>query len=327
MYYIHSASTLSHQNTFAKKGFSENLIPITRSSTLIQPNYKEFIDPMQLRRMSPIIRMSICCSLDCIRNADVNEPDAIIVGTGLGCLNDTEVFLKALVSSGENLISPTPFIQSTHNTIAGQLSLILKNHHYNMTHTQNTLSFEHALQDGLLCLEEGMEHVLVGAADEHIAFLDGISNKIIDKEICLASGASFFVISSKKNEQTKFKILASTSFFGNSNKSSIMEQFFSENNIGKDSIDLILFSTFDTNTKNELNLFFRDNLLCDFQNYCGVYFSNSAFALHLAMDILENGSVKFDFMENKKQNINRILIYNSLNPKNLGLTLIETLEA
>ena len=52
-------------------------------------------------------------------------PDAIITGTGLGCLEDTEKFLTAMVTNKEEFLTPTSFIQSTHNTVSAQIALLL----------------------------------------------------------------------------------------------------------------------------------------------------------------------------------------------------------
>lgn len=327
MYYIHSASTISHQNSFNQNYFPENIMPISKLSGLIHPDYKEFIDPAMLRRMSDISKMSIWCSLDCLRKSKSTEPDAIIVGTGLGCLYNTDKFLLEFISNSGHLISPTPFIQSTHNTIAGQLSLILKNHNYNMTHTQNSLSFEHALQDGLVCLDEGKECVLVGASDERIELLDSILCKLNFPDITLASGASFFIVSSIKKINTNVKISATATYGKISSITEKVNDFFNQYEIKRNTIDLVLYSSIDKNNQNKLKTFFKGQLVCDYQNYCGTYMSNSAFALHLGVDILTRASVKFEFMETAQANIKSVLICNNLNAESLGLTLIESDEA
>jgi len=326
MYYILSSSTISHQNTFEKKGFSASISALNNLSELIQPNYKDYIESSMLRRMSGIIRMSICCALDCIKQSAIKEPEAIIVGTGLGCLFDTENFLNNMLTANDNLISPTSFIQSTHNTIAGQLSILLKNHNYNMTHTQNSLSFERAIQDGMLCLDEGKGSVLVGAADEHTKILDDISKKLDYTGLHLTSGASFFMISKNKNVNTNVKIAATAAYRGAISINDTITDFFTENEITSDTIDLILYSSIDVSLKKNLHAFFNETLLLDYQKYCGIYFSNSAFAVHLAIDILEQKKVKFEFITDESKNIKRILVCNNLNDANLGLTLIESIE-
>src|SRR5690606_14557075 len=135
MYYLSAASTISHQPTFRNEGVFASLPVLDLLSTIQNPDYKEFVEAGMLRRMSKILRMSVACAKDSLLQAGVGQPDAIIVGTGLGCLLDTEKFLNNVLTV-EGLLPPTSFIQSTHNTLAGQISLSLGNHAYNMTHTQ-----------------------------------------------------------------------------------------------------------------------------------------------------------------------------------------------
>jgi len=94
-------------------------------------------------------------------------PDAIITGSGLGCLDDTEKFLTSIHNNEERLLNPTPFIQSTHNTVAGAIALAIKCHAYNATYTQRGFSFESALEDALLQIDENQSrNILVGGFDE-----------------------------------------------------------------------------------------------------------------------------------------------------------------
>lgn len=317
MYFIQAASTVSHQPTFQNKYFSEKISELTAVSEILSPDYKKYINPVQLRRMSKILRMSVACSLDCLEQSGVKSPDAIIVGTGLGCLDDTEKFLRNFISINDGLIPPTSFIQSTHNTIAGQISLILQNHNYNMTHTQNTLSFELALQDAFLCLDDGSENLLVGAADEHIEILDDISAKIGYNNLKLTSGASFFIVSNK-NSNVRVSNVGSFGLFN-----SLLEcvkEFFFASNIDLNTVDLILYSTLLENSKNEILDLFKGKPVLDYNKYSGIYFTNSAFAMHFAIDILENRQKQLNGMT---IDVKRVLVCNNLNNQNLGLILIE----
>lgn len=312
MYFIKSASTISHQPSFRNNGFSENISLLKSPSELISPDYKNFINPTLLRRMGKILRMSVACSVDSLEQAGIENPDAIIVGTGLGCLEDTEKFLNNIITIKGAMLPPTSFIQSTHNTIAGQISLLLQNHNYNMTHTQNTLSFEHSLLDAILCLGEGKENILVGAADEFIEPLNDIAEKLNYKNIQLTSGASFFVLS---NEKSKIGI-RNVSVNGLINSfPECIKDFFSESKLKMEEIDLVLFSTNEVSIKKELEKLFQGKIILDYEKYCGTYFTNSAFALHLANDILEN-----------KTEIKKVLICNNLNRQNLGLIIVERNE-
>lgn len=325
MYYINACSTISHQGSFQNVDWINELKILTNNSELITPNYKDFIDAADLRRMSKIIRMGIACSKDCIQQAEIDNPDAIIVGTGLGCLTDTEKFLHNTLTI-EGLIPPTAFIQSTHNTIAGQISLALKNHQYNMTHTQNSLSFEHALMDGMLCLDEGINSVLVGSADENIPLMDELAHsfnwsKIENK---LTSGASFFIVSNAKNNSTKVQLIdCFTVGLNDTNPNALITSFLAKNNLSLNDIDLVLFNSNGTIHNDEILKDFNSVPVFSYEQYCGYYFTNVAFGMHLAIEIL---SKKKPFLIENKRHLRRILLYNNFNNKNIGLILLQDLE-
>ncbi len=316
MYFISAASSITHQPTFKNDGFSDHIAELKPGSQLQTPNFKEYINPTNIRRMSEILRTAITCSLDCLRQAHINQPDAIIVGTGLGCLNETEKFLKNIIPNEGELISPTSFIQSTHNTVAGQISIILGNHNYNMTHTQNALSFEHALQDAVLCIDEGKENILVGGADEHIEILDGIVEELGYKNLHLTSGSSFFVLSKTKSEQALAKIIDVTTQFSVSSIAETIKIFLNQNKIDVNKIDLVLYSSMDAQNTSELKSLFTESKIINYLNYSGTYFTNVALALHYAVDMICYG----------KDKVKRILICNSLDKNQTGLIIVEALE-
>jgi len=96
-------------------------------------------------------------------------PDAIITGTGLGCIENTEIFLDKLVREGEELLNPTYFMQSTHNTISSLVAIDAKCYAYNSTYAHKGISFECALQDAFMQCQDAINcvsTVLVGAHDE-----------------------------------------------------------------------------------------------------------------------------------------------------------------
>lgn len=300
--YITAASTISHQNTFGKSNFLDALEPLAETHQLINPDYKEYMPAIQLRRMSKVLKMAIACSKNCIQQKDEIPPEAIIVGTGLGCLTDTEKFIRNIIHAEEGgLIPPTAFIHSTHNTIAGQISIHLKNHGYNTTYTQNELSFEQALLDAELHLLEGKQNILIGAADEHISFLNEIATKIsskIDKEK-LTSGASFFMFSNQPSQDST-KILATQTYSNNLPIEENMKSFITKSGINETQVDLILSATPIESKTSQIT----------YTAYSGLHQSSSAFALHMA----------HQYILNKQKNI--VLIVNNLSNK-LGLTLLK----
>ncbi|TDE10280.1 beta-ketoacyl synthase chain length factor [Dyadobacter psychrotolerans] len=321
MFYISAASSITHQPTFKNAGFSASLHELTEDSELISPNYKDYIDAALLRRMSKILRMSVACAKTCLEEAEISQPDSIVVGTGLGCLQDTEKFLGTFLTI-EGLLPPTSFIQSTHNTIAGQISLSIGNHGYNMTHTQNTLSFEHALIDSMLLLSEDNDHVLVGAADEYIEILDKIQQDLhLPLSGKLSSGASFFMLSKERSANSLAGISAVETIGLVEDIQTEIQRFLTEQNIRSSDLDMVLFPGFELGTSGIILDYFINNeveidRIVDYLQFSGIYPTTSAFAMHYAIDRL-----------GQDENLKNILVCNCLNSKNLGLTLIQSLEA
>ena len=99
-------------------------------------NLREFMSPMESRRLCKLLKAAMMTSLTALRQAGVECPDAILVGTSYGMLENSEKFLLELCREGEQGLSPTLFMQSTHNTIAGTLAIRTHCHGYNITYTQ-----------------------------------------------------------------------------------------------------------------------------------------------------------------------------------------------
>lgn len=156
-------------------------------------------DANMRRRMSPIIKMGVSAAMDCLTRSSELTIDAIITATGLGCLADSEKFLKTIIENNEQLLNPTPFIQSTFNTIGGQIALITSNHCYNMTYSHREASFESALLDAIMLLNEGAENILIGSADEMTPTQVTIMKRLgaFRNGTEPAEGAHFFIISRK----------------------------------------------------------------------------------------------------------------------------------
>src|SRR5690606_5551866 len=119
----------------------------------VDPDYKQWIDVKQIRRMSRVVKMGVAAANLSLEAAGLTAPDAIITGTAYGCLDDTGVFLKKMVEQQEEMLTPTAFIQSTHNTVAGQIALLLQCHGYNNTFVNRGFSFENALLDAMMILD------------------------------------------------------------------------------------------------------------------------------------------------------------------------------
>src|SRR5690606_13396016 len=128
---------------------------------------KEFIPPTQRRRMSKTVKVSAVAAQKPMNEAGLQMPDAIIVGTGMGCEEDSEEILKNVTDNNEEFLTPTHFIQSTHNTVAGQIALANSCHAYNFTYVNPGSSLEMSLLDAKLQIEhDEANNILVGATDE-----------------------------------------------------------------------------------------------------------------------------------------------------------------
>src|SRR5574344_1940987 len=104
--YIKGMGNISIQDTLGKNFIDA---PVSYSEPYIrciEPNFKDFINPLQLRRMSRIIKRAIASSLTAVEQSGIAVPEAIISGTGLGCIEDTEKFLSAMIENEEKFLQP-----------------------------------------------------------------------------------------------------------------------------------------------------------------------------------------------------------------------------
>ena len=131
------------------------------------PDFRQWLTPAESRRLGRVLKRALVSLMAIARKTGVGHPDAICVGTGLGCMANTERILETLCNEGEAMVSPTHFMQSTHNTIASLLAIHTKSHGYNITYSHKDLSFDLALLDAWMLLQQGRIHTaLVGGYDE-----------------------------------------------------------------------------------------------------------------------------------------------------------------
>ncbi|MBP5135141.1 MAG: beta-ketoacyl-[acyl-carrier-protein] synthase family protein [Paludibacteraceae bacterium] len=128
---------------------------------------RNYVKPLEVRRMGKIMKSSLLSSFKSLEQAGITTPDAIIIGTALGCLENSEIFLQEMCTEGESLLKPTLFMQSTHNTVASNIAIKTKCHGYNATYVQGVDSLKWAVRDAKLLLRQGkVKNVLVGCHDE-----------------------------------------------------------------------------------------------------------------------------------------------------------------
>lgn len=316
---------------------------------IVKPNYKEYINPKVLRRMSKIVRMGIVSSSKALTEAGLEKPDAIITATGMGCQADTEKFLNAMIDNGEELLTPTSFIQSTHNTVGGSIALGQQNNGYNLTYVHRTFSFESALLDSILKLNANeAQNILLGGFDEITEESWLIKTKInfyknqaiaegdflTDKQegAVAGEGSSFFVLGKEKTDSTYARVLDTKTFFRPEGDNSIINEIFSfldKNNLKEDDIDLVVFGfngdpNFDSIYSDIEEKHFKNSGTASYKQLCGEYDTSSAFAMWLSADILKNGNMPQDIIRREANNpIRKILIYNQFRNINHSLILLE----
>ena len=153
--YVCAANQISMQMPLSEEWLDQ---PIEHSEPFCRatdPDFREFVSPVEGRRMGRMLKRILATSLRTLRQCGVEHPDAIVTGTGLGSVESTEAFLLDLCQNGEQLLKPTHFMQSTHNTIGSLVAIQTKSHGYNATYSHKLISFESALADAVLQLQAG----------------------------------------------------------------------------------------------------------------------------------------------------------------------------
>ena len=162
-----SSSNIQHPTPITHHPSPEIVADITIDSIEQLADYKEYISPKEGRRMGKLMKAATLTSLMALREANVECPDAIITATANGMLETSEKFLVDMVDNGEETLSPTLFMQSTHNTIGSAIAIRTKCHGYNITYTQGKDSMKWALRDAERLIRMGKaKTVLVGCHDE-----------------------------------------------------------------------------------------------------------------------------------------------------------------
>lgn len=266
--------------------------------TANEPDYKELIkNPTLRRRMSRIVKMGVACALECIDNTPAEEIDSIITATGLGCLADTEKFMNNLLDNQEQLLTPTPFIQSTFNTVGAQIAMLCGNQGYNMTYVHRGLSFESALLDGLLRLDEGDRNVLVGAFDEMTTTSYAILKRLgTFRQNVGGEGAQFFLLSNTKTDNSLARIAPPQCH-------SFVESYLEDYGLSVRDIDFLIYDrgtiVNDGGQDFFRNCYFPRTPYERFKSHCGEYQTASAFAVWRAVQKLhEDKSIRHVLVQN-----------------------------
>lgn len=146
-----------------------------------------YISPAEARRMTPQMRRIVVAARRAMTEAGIAMPDAIVCATRYGCMLQSMRFLQDMISSGEQQLKPTPFIQSTHNTVASQIAILTANHGYNATYSQGAESLACALRDIENQMALGMiRSALVLEFDEEVEVWDQVLSLVGERTQAVA---------------------------------------------------------------------------------------------------------------------------------------------
>ena len=331
--YINGYSAISPQNSFTEEMFLQEPREYNgvRFLKCVEPQYTGLLDPMAARRMSRIIKMGVTAAMRCLKNAGLEKPGAIITGTGMGCVEDTGRFLSSIYENEEKLLNPTPFIQSTHNTVAATIALMLKCNGYNSTYGHRGFSFETALLDALMLLAEGeADEILAGALDELTPDLFTITDRLgfWKKEpvnnlrlgeykthgTIAGEGVAFLALSRNKTEKSVAAITSVRTLFNPEGFDEVEELL---KNQAKP--NLVILGINGDNEGDRLYQKLRSGIFSNipalyYKHLCGEYDTSTAFATTLAARIIKDQHVP-EIMKTDDHHygtINNILIYNHL---------------
>lgn len=347
--YINGASSISPQNTDDYNTFCESIIEHNSLfATTVNPSYKEYFSSGEARRMSTIVKNSIVAASRVLEAANVKMTDAVSVGTGLGIFSDTENFLEKMIENEEKFLTPTSFIQSTHNTVAGQIALRIKCHNENFTFVHRGFSFESAVDDAIMHIREGKKNIIVGGVDEMTENYYKIISKtglwkndaVLNTEIFqyktkgayCGQSQSFFMLSQESTASSLAKIDDTKIFYKPENTAEIkkiIEDFLSHNMRQISDIDMIILGVngdYDTDKVfyDIQNDMFMGKYVTYYKHLVGESQTAIAFALWLAANsIYYNKTPDFISLLNQKPKIiKNVLIYNSYLNSNHSLFLL-----
>jgi 3-oxoacyl-(acyl-carrier-protein) synthase len=347
--YINSVASISAQKTFDNSVFLEDITEYTDNVIhTIDPNYKEFIPPAAARRMAKGIKMGVAASKIALQAAGLENVDAIITGTGLGCIADSEKFVSKIIDDNEEYLTPTSFIQSTHNTVAGQIALGIGCKGYNFTYVHSSTSFESALLDAKLQLEnDEAQNILVGGVDEladhHIKIhklvnhikADVVSSKELLKSdtegAVFGEGANFFVLSNEKRENTYAEVLDVTTYNSLSKEElpNTLKSFLQENNLKISDVDIVVLGNngdvdYDRYYEVLSHGVFKNNAQTYYKHLCGEFNTASSFGTWMAAKMIKTQHIPEAVKLNDVQHseIRTVLLYNQYRGENHSFVLL-----
>lgn len=348
--YINGVGCISAQKTFDTLFLEEAVLNVNDNVLPLQiPIYKDFIPPVAIRRMAKGVKNGIVASTLAMKEAQVENFDAIITGTGIGCIDDSDKFLRAIIDNKEEFLTPTSFIQSTHNTVGAQIALGLQCKSYNFTYVNGAVSFESALLDAKLKFDENeASAVLIGGIDEMNDYtaslfkLAGLIKKDSDAPYTIlnsktsgavySEGATFFVLENEEKANTYAEVL-DVEIYNKLHEDEVEEQiesFLKSNQLSVSDLDAVILGyngdvDFDEYYKKLSENLFSNTPQLYYKHLCGEYNTASAFGLWVGAKIIQTQQIPEILKVNAVTNseYKTILLYNQYKGMDHSFVLIE----
>ena len=346
--FINGIGCISAQNTFDAV-FSEGF-EVNENDNFLKiyaPPYKDYISPISSRRMANGVKNGIVASMLAIKEAGIDTFDAIITGTGMGCIEDSDKFLKAILDNNEEFLTPTSFIQSTHNTVGAQIALGMQCKAYNFTYVNGAVSFESALMDAKLQIDANeATSILIGGIDEMTDYTQALFKlagfmkadnhapyRILDSKTtgaAFSEGATFFVLGVEKTDASyaEFLDIEMWNVLQTDDLPAKVTMFLAKNDLQFGDIDAVILgyngdSKFDSYYK-MLAAHFSDTPQVYYKHLSGEYNTASAFGLYIGANILKTQQIPDILKTNNatKTAFKKILLYNQYRGIDHGFTLI-----
>lgn len=346
--HIIGASMIGPQPGFDRDRLEQVVRHTSHPLKAIEPDLSAYLDPARGRRMTKVARIGVGSGLNALKRANVERPEAIIVGTALGCVESTERMFHAVYQQAEELPSPTAFIQSTHNNVAGQLALAVKCTGYNFTYAHRGLSFSSALLDGWSQVRnDGVRNVLVGGADvmtkdyfsilshtgmwkpPEVDALQLLSRK--DTGSICGEGAAFFVLDSQPNGADSVRV-SDVDIAYRGAPAGVLDHvlaFLGRNGLAPGDIDLLVLGyggdVVQDRIYDPLLPHFPAATAAAFKPLCGEFYVANAFGLWLAYSGMTTGELPAEIILQgaPRRAFTRALLYDHYGGQDHTLVLLE----
>ena len=236
-------------------------------------------------------------------------------------------FSGRMIEFEEKMLSPTAFIQSTHNTVGAQIALLIQCHNYNNTIVHRSFSFENALTEASLLLEEDNHSILVGAVDEITRDRHAILSRFgLYKQTrrndgpvlgnIAGEGAAFFLLDKDPGNSPLALIRDLRILYKPENNEDVFAdvlEFLESNQMSPKHIDLVLSSQTGHPQRDEpdeklLETVFPGTSFFPFKSLCGDYPTASGFALWFASYLIKEQKTP-SWMKGVKLPLKNILIH------------------